>query len=158
LAPAIPVSLVAYDLLRGGRSSQGRLIYLLSVSFLYSSLLWAVHTRRPGLVLSLATASALFHALEYLTIVTWSVHRRHGAAGNQMGLLGFLVPRWAIALALFVLILGAGGWLMDQHLLRTWLLINVVVAFLHYAYDGLIWRNRPAVARSVPAHAAGAAR
>ena len=48
---------------------------------------------------------------------------------------------------MFILILGAGGWMMDQHLMQTWLLINVIVAFLHYAYDGLIWRSRPASAR-----------
>jgi ABC-type Fe3+ transport system permease subunit len=104
-------------------------------------LLWAVHERRLGLVLALATASALFHALEYLTIVSWSVRQRHTHLGNTMGILGMLVPRWGIALGLFVLILGVGGWLMDQYLLRAWLFLNVVVAFLHYAYDGLIWRR-----------------
>jgi hypothetical protein len=143
LAPAVPFGLILSDLVRGPRGSQGRLVYLLSVSALYLSLLWAVHTRRPALVLSLATASALFHALEYLTLVSWSVQRRHVTTGDRMGLLGYLAPRWAIALGLFVLILGAGGWLMDQRLLHAWLLINLIVAFLHYAYDGLIWRSRP---------------
>ena len=47
-------------------------------------------------------------------------------------------------LPVFVLVLGAGGWLMDQRLLEVWLFLNVVVAFLHYAYDGLIWRHRSA--------------
>jgi len=148
LAPAIPAWLLFHDAVRSRRGAQGRLVYLLSVSLLYLSLLWAVHTRRPALVLSLATASALFHALEYLTLVSWTVQQRHAATGNRMGLLGYLAPRWAIALGLFVLILGAGGWLMDQYLLQTWLLINVIVAFMHYAYDGLIWRNRPTTARS----------
>jgi hypothetical protein len=44
----------------------------------------------------------------------------------------------------FVLVLGAGGWLMDQRFIQAWLFVNVIVAFLHYAYDGLIWRRRPA--------------
>lgn len=144
----IPAWLIFHDIARGRRGSAGRLTYLLSVSLLYLSLLWAVHTRRPALVLSLATASALFHALEYLTIVSWSVQRRHIAAGDRMGLLGYLAPRWAIALGIFVLVLGAAGWLMDQHLLHVWLLINVIVAFMHYAYDGLIWRHRPSAART----------
>jgi hypothetical protein len=106
--------------------------------------LWAVHERRPGLVLALATASALFHALEYLALVSWSVAQRHAAKGEQMGALGHLVPRWGVALGIFVLVLGAGGWLMDQRFFETWLFINVIVAFLHYAYDGLIWRRSAA--------------
>ena len=111
---------------------------------LYSGLLWAVHERRLGLVLALATASALFHAIEYLFLVSWSVRQRHAGLGSRMGLLGYLVPRWGLALGVFVVVLGAGGWLMDQRFLEAWLLINVIVAFLHYAYDGLIWRRRAA--------------
>jgi hypothetical protein len=63
-----------------------------------------------------------------------------------MGLLGYLVPRWGLALALFILILGAGGWWFDTQFVEAWLFINVIVAFLHYAYDGLIWRRPRAVA------------
>jgi hypothetical protein len=107
-------------------------------------MLWAVHTHQPGLVLCLATASALFHAIEYLTLVSWSVRQRHAALGYQMGMLGELAPRWGIALGVFVLVLGAGGWFLNSRFIETWLFINVVVAFLHYAYDGLIWRRRAA--------------
>ncbi len=121
----------------------GRMTYLISVSAMYLALLWAVHARQPALVLSLATASALFHAIEYLTLVGWSVQQRSAAAGDRMGLLGYLAPRWGLTLGVFLVVLGGGGWLMDQHLLETWLLVNAIVAFLHYAYDGMIWR-RPA--------------
>jgi hypothetical protein len=102
-----------------------------------------VHFNRPALVLSLATASAAFHASEYLALVAWAVRGRHATMPGQLGVLGYLAPRWGVALAIFVLILGAAGWLLDQHLMRIWLLVNVIVAFLHYAYDGLIWRRRP---------------
>jgi hypothetical protein len=60
-----------------------------------------------------------------------------------MGFLGWLAPRWAIAMGVFLLVLGVGGWLMDQRWLEVWLTVNVIVAFLHYAYDGMIWRSRP---------------
>jgi hypothetical protein len=142
----VPVVLVVYGLMMARGRFSGGLLYLLSVIALYSALLWAVHERRVGLVLSLATASALFHALEYLSLVSWSVRQRHAARGDKMGILGYLVPRWGIVLAVFVVILGAGGWLMDQEpgLLELWLLLNIIVAFLHYAYDGLIWRRRAA--------------
>jgi hypothetical protein len=142
LVLVVPVWLLAREFSRPGSEWHGRRIYLLSVIALYLSLLWAVHERELGLVLTLATASALFHAIEYLAIVTWSVRQRHSSLADRMGLLGYFAPRWGIVLALFVVILGAGGWLMDQEYLEEWLFINVVVAFLHYSYDGLIWRRR----------------
>jgi hypothetical protein len=143
----VPAWLVLRDLIRWRPGAPGRFIYLISLSCLYLGLLWAVHERRLGLVLALATASALFHAVEYLALVSWSVRQRYAAAGGRMGLLGYLVPRWGIALGVFVLVIGAGGWLMDQRFLEAWLFLNVVVAFLHYAYDGVIWRRpRPAPA------------
>jgi hypothetical protein len=138
---AIPAWLVIRDLSRPARSLP-RTLYLVSVMALYISLLAAVHANRPALVLSLATASAVFHATEYLALVAWSVHGRHAARPNQLGTLNYLVPRWGLAMGIFVLVLGAGGWLLDQHLMKTWLLVNVIVAFLHYAYDGMIWRLR----------------
>jgi hypothetical protein len=144
VAPLAPAGLIVRGVLQAGKNSAGRTVYLLSVSCLYLSLLWAVHVRRPGLVLSLATASALFHAIEYLALVSWSVRGRHAALADKMGLMSYLVPRWGIALAVFMLILGAGGWFFESRFLEAWLLINVIVAFLHYAYDGLIWRRQPA--------------
>ncbi len=135
----VPVSLLLREMI--GSRSAGRLAYLASVCVLYAALLWAVHGRKPGLVLALATASALFHAVEYLSVVSWSVRRRHAAQGDATGVLAHLAPRWGVALAVFALVLGVGGWLMDQWLVELWLLLNVVVAFLHYAYDGLIWRG-----------------
>lgn len=110
---------------------------------MYVCLLAAVHWQRPRLVLTLATAAALFHAVEYLSVVSWSVRQRHSKVADRMGLLAHLASRWALVIAIFILVLGAGGWLIDQRWMETWLLLNVVAAFLHYAYDGLIWR-RPA--------------
>lgn len=137
----VPGWLILRALARRGDASWGALAYLASMLTLYVSLLWAAHLRQPGLVLALALASALFHAIEYLALVTWSVQRTYIERGDRMGFLGWLASRWGAALAIFVLILGAGGWLMNESFLETWLLINVIVAFLHYAYDGLIWRR-----------------
>lgn len=140
----IPVTLVINDLLPSRPRHTGRTVYLASVNLLYTALLWSVHERWFGLILALTLASALFHATEYLAIVSWSVHQRHASLGERLGPLGFLAARWGLTLALFVLILGMGAWLMEQHpmLLSVWLTLNVAVAFLHYAYDGLIWRRR----------------
>jgi hypothetical protein len=139
----VPLWFIVRDVYRANTRSGGRLAYLLSMSSLYLCLLWAVHERRPGLILTLTTASALFHAIEYLALVSWSVRQRHAGVGDRMGVLGYLVPRWGLALGVFVLILGAGGWLIERGWFEAWLLLNVIVAFLHYTYDGLIWRRRP---------------
>ena len=106
--------------------------------------MWAIHNRTLAWVLPLATASALFHAIEYLSLVAWTVRRQHAQRGEAMGLLAYLAPRWALALGIFLLVLGSAGWLLERHWLQPWLLINVVVAFCHYAYDGMIWRQRAA--------------
>ncbi|MBN9120050.1 MAG: hypothetical protein J0I06_12950 [Planctomycetes bacterium] len=141
-ALAVPLWLVVRELARSGPGTRGRTLYLVSVCALYAALVLAVHERRPGLVLSLATASALFHATEYLALVSWSVRRRHAAAGGEMGLLGAMAARWGAVLAVFVVALGAGGWLIEHRYAELWLGLNVAVAFLHYAYDGMIWHRR----------------
>jgi hypothetical protein len=141
LVVLVPVWLVLTDLASSNADSLGRTLYLVSVCGLFLSMLGAAHWNQPRLVLSLATASALFHAIEYLTIVGWTVARRHGTLGDRIGMLAYFAPRWALALSIFAVILGSVGWLLDQQVLGLWLWVNVAVAFLHYAYDGMIWRG-----------------
>lgn len=137
---AIPAGLLVAEV-RPRQTSRGRLAYLLSVCTLYVGLLWAVHTVQPRAVLALTTASALFHATEYLALISWSVRQRDQQRGPQLGWLHWFVGRWSLALLIYVSILGIGGWLIEQQWLETWLLLNLMAAFLHYAYDGLIWRR-----------------
>jgi len=137
LAMLLPVGLVAKNLALGARGSRGQTLYLISVSTLFAALLFAVHFRQPQLILSLTLASALFHAVEYLTLVSWSTCRAKRTKTSE--LLAYLLPRWLLVLGVFLLVLGSAGYFLDQHWLRPWLFCNVVVAFLHYSYDGLIW-------------------
>jgi hypothetical protein len=143
---AAAVALIVRDLVQP--ASTARTLYLASVMTLYLGLLAAVHYHQPGLVLSMAAASAIFHATEYLALVSWSVHGRAASLGGRLGVMSYLVPRWGLVLAVFMLVLGSSGWLLEHHLLRPWLLVNVMVAFLHYAYDGLIWRRGSAADRT----------
>lgn len=148
IAAAVALALLFNNFTLNARGGWSSTAYLASVCTLYLSLLWAVHAGRPDLVLSLTTASALFHAVEYLAVVSWSVAKRNSAAPSRLGpsrlgMLGYLAPRWGLVLGLFIVALGSAGWLLDQHLMNGWLLLNVIAAFLHYAYDGLIWRQRP---------------
>ena len=118
------------------------LAYLVSFSGLYSGLFLSVNRNQPALVLMFTTTSALFHAVEYLAIVSWAVRSRHGRQNGEATLFRRLLPQWALALAVFASVIGAGNWLMRHHLLEIWLLLNVMIAFLHYTYDGMIWKSR----------------
>lgn len=141
----IPCGLILRELKSWRPASVGRIAYLVSVMTLYVALLMSVHFQQPRYVLALATASAMFHATEYLAIVSWAVQRKHGGHPDPVGVFGYLAPRWGLALGIFITILGLGSWLASQHLIETWSLLNVIAAYLHYAYDGMIWRlRRPA--------------
>ena len=137
-----PALLLFYDLKNWRSAGVGRTVYMLSVWCLYSGMILSVHFQRADYVLMLATASALFHAAEYLAIVSWSVSSRKVPKEND--LLSRLVPAWLLMLSIYILVLGIAGYLVSTHFARFWLFLNVVVAFLHYSYDGLIWRRRRA--------------
>lgn len=112
--------------------------YLVSVFSLYGGMLLAVNQQRPSLVLAFATAAALFHALEYLGVVTWSLQKK---SGTEHGWLSRLAVQAGGIVVAFALILGCGAWLMENYWSGGWLFLNVAVAFTHYAFDGLIWRR-----------------
>ncbi|HAH49439.1 MAG TPA: hypothetical protein DCM07_32295, partial [Planctomycetaceae bacterium] len=80
--------------------------------------------------------------IEYLAIVNWSVDRTRKSGQSTTPLFRRLMPRWGLILAVFVVILGMGAWLMESQLLELWLTANLIMAFLHYAYDGLLWKSR----------------
>jgi hypothetical protein len=142
LSLVIPGWLVSRELKSINGGIRGRSLYLISLLSLYVSLLWAVHTHRPDIVLSLATASAWFHASEYLAIIGWHMQRRANASGNRNSVLPWIAPRWGLTLMTYAIVLGSGSLLMDRDVPELWLLVNVIVAFLHYTYDGMIWKSR----------------
>jgi hypothetical protein len=149
LIPAI--LLIGGELLRFRSSAIGRVAYLGSVIAIYTTALLACHYHLTPLLLGTLLAIALFHATEYMAIVSWAVIRK-GAKG---GTLGRLVPRWTLALALFMGVLAISAWAMDTHMQREWAVLTIAVSFLHYAYDGMIWKARkPAAAPVVAAPAA----
>jgi hypothetical protein len=150
LAPLLPLWLLVQNLAVGERASRGQLVYLISVCTLFTALLVAVHVRQPVLIVSLTLASALVHAIEYLTLVSWSTCQPNRTTPGE--LLAYLAPRWLLVLGVFILVLGSSGYFLDRHWLQVWLFCNVVVAFLHYAYDGLIWGRQANYSKSpVPA-------
>ncbi len=135
----IATALLLSVIWRQGRTGSNSLWYLLSVSLLYGGLLAAVHLQQPELVLAFATASALFHALEYLGIISWSLQRKAGR--SEHGWLSRLAVQAGGTVLAFALILGCGAWMLDRFWTSGWLFLNVAAAFTHYAFDGLIWRR-----------------
>ncbi len=145
LFATIPTGMILREFWQLRAQTLGRCLYFTSVMTLYLAMLWAVAVKNPMMLLVLTTASALFHSIEYLAIVSWSVDRTKKSGKATTELFMRLMPRWGIVLAVFVVILGLGAWLMETHLLEIWLTANLIMAFLHYAYDGLIWKSRRSV-------------
>lgn len=145
---ALPGWLLVREMTAFDRRAVGRMAYLVSWGVLYSGFLMSIRYSQPALVLMFATASALFHAVEYMSVVSWSVDSRHKKQTDRATLFSRLLPRWGLVLLVFMSIIGMGAWLWRHHWMQTFLLINVIVAFLHYSYDGMIWKSRKSKAKT----------
>ncbi len=145
----LPAILIALVIRNRGRDDRGGLLYLTSFLTLYTALLAAVHVHRFDLVLLLSTVSALCHATEYLALVNWAVHQRFPEPADDKNLLARMVPQWGLAVGSFAISLAVIGWVSDRQTLQAWLLLNIVAAYLHYAYDGLIWKRRRQARRGI---------
>jgi hypothetical protein len=147
-ALALAAGLLAPELLDRPWRRPGKVAYLASVCGLYAALLLALMHRRAGLVLALTAAGAAFHATEYLALVTHYAWRQQSAGGG--GLFRTLARHWLTVLSGFVLLVGLTAAWAEPAARSWWVGLNLWAAFLHYAYDGLIWKLRqPATARAL---------
>ncbi|MCI0465111.1 MAG: hypothetical protein L0Z62_49955 [Gemmataceae bacterium] len=156
LVLAVPAGLLSLELRERAPARLGKRVYLASVCGLYAGLLLALRAASTPLILALTTASAMFHAVEYLAIVTHYAWRRqaHGSAG----LFRIMAGRWLGVLAAYVVLLGLFGVMLERQWGELWLGLNLWAAFLHYTYDGMIWKlRRPATARTLGAEQAAVA-
>ncbi|KLU04041.1 putative transmembrane protein [Rhodopirellula islandica] len=135
-----------------GNQTLASMLYLLSVMSLFAALLLAAHYQNSRLVIQLALASAIFHSMEYMSIVTWSMKK--SGAKNANHPLARLSKIWMLFLVMFVLVIGLGNYLLSRGFFEVWVTINLVVAFWHYCFDGLLWKSPK---RRVPSPSAGAA-
>jgi hypothetical protein len=146
LAPALLV--LSGELARLAAHRLGKCSYLASVVGLYASLLVSVNLAQPLLTVTLATAASAFHAIEYLALVS------HYARGRQQrgsaGLFRSMAREWTLLLAAYLVVLGVVGLWLDHWARDLWLAVNLGVAFMHYAFDGMIWKLRsPATAQAL---------
>lgn len=149
LIAMIPGLLLVMAILRnpGRKILVPQRIYFLSVMTMFLAMLWAAHFERKHIVLQLALASAVFHSVEYMAVVTWA--STSASQKSRSDLVGRMARQWALFLAFFVLFLGTTNYMLASGNQHLWIMINLIVAFLHYAYDGLIWKSgRPTKAAS----------
>lgn len=119
-----------------------KLAYLLSVSILYLGLLVSLHWRSSSWTMRFALASAILHATEYLAIVSVYAWKRREV--GSAGLFREMARRWVPLLFLFVLAIGFIETNLGQALGEVWIGLNLWASFVHYAFDGLIWKLRHA--------------
>jgi hypothetical protein len=85
----------------------------------------------------------MFHAVEYLAIVTHYARRREQV--GSAGAFRTLARYWLVFLGAYVLVLGSiGVWMSraDNERIVFWQGLNLWAAFVHYAFDGMIWKLR----------------
>ncbi|WP_442508036.1 hypothetical protein SH528x_006986 [Novipirellula sp. SH528] len=150
----IPVAFVGrqcFQLSVTGKASLASVAYLTSVMTLFASLLLASHYENNQWVVQLALASAIFHSLEYMSIVTWSMSGSRGSSKSNA--LARLSKMWLLFLVIFVVVIGLGNYLLSRGYFELWVFVNIVVAFWHYCFDGMIWKLRKPSPAASPATA-----
>jgi hypothetical protein len=131
-----------YLLIREARAFDRRLVpkyvHLASVLANFVAMIAFCHYRMQAWALAVATANALFHATEYFGIVTWSVQRR--ADPGKAWYLPVLMKNWTVTLLVFLYAVAALSFVLVIRRPYVWMMANTLVACLHYAYDGVLWK------------------
>lgn len=147
----IPGAVLVVNLFGVHRGRVGKLCYLVSLLTLYAGLLLSLRNDWRTGVFALTAASSTFHAVEYLAVVSHYAKRR--TAVGSAGMFRQVAKQWLVVFTVYLLTLGlvgvwvnkAGGWVV-----QAWAALNVWSAFLHYTYDGFIWKLRkPATAQAL---------
>ena len=138
----VPAGVLLYrEAMAYRRQCLGRLFYIASVIAIYSAQLVAIRLQDTVWMVAFFFAGAIFHAVEYLAICNWSVQKR------TTGIWYYQATRTGIAVFVFMAILGAANYFVNAQSVYAWQLITLLVSLLHYGYDGIIWRAKPAPAK-----------
>lgn len=136
IAPA--VWLLVQELRAYSPQRLGRVAYIGSVVAIYVAQMTALNLGYDKVTMALFLAGAVFHALEYLAICGWAM------AKKKSGVWTYLAPRAALFVLVFAAVLGITHIAIERQSVYTWTLITLLVSLLHYGYDGMIWKSRPA--------------
>lgn len=138
-----PLWLLWREVRLGDPARLPRLAYLGSVTALYAAItatMWGGPLQvRVGILL----AHALFHAIEYIAVCGWVGQKKQGGAWT------YVAPRITTMILGFCLVVGVANWLvLNLWSLQAWAIITLWASYLHYAWDGMIWKApKPALAR-----------
>ena len=155
---ALPLGLLLLEISDRPWERIGKVLYLASVTLMYGALLLAVRNEWRRWMIVLTPANAAFHAVEYMAIVTFYAQRRESRGSR--GLFQTAAQNWATVLLAFVVVAGVVAGTADSmtgvhpvlniSFEQIWVGANLWAAFLHYAYDGMIWKlRRPETAKTL---------
>jgi hypothetical protein len=143
---AIPLGMLAVELVSLSRQRVPKLIYMISFCGLWSSVLLAGHAGRETLSSVLLAAVTVFHSVEYLAVVSYYARRRQKL--GSAGLFQKMARNWTAVFAWYVVSCGLIYSFGDRYFVTAWFTVNLWASILHVVYDGLIWKLRdPATAR-----------
>lgn len=137
---ALPASLVVMELFSSPHKKPGKVLYLLSVFAMYTAVLIACRSGNLQFLIPLTVASAGFHSVEYMAILTYYARRRkdHGTPA----LFQTMAKYWLRFMAVFMLFVGFLAVYFDSAGWQWFAAANLWAAYLHYGYDGMIWKLR----------------
>jgi amino acid transporter len=145
----LPALLVALELIDRPWERRGKVAYLTSAVSMYTVLLFAIRQENHYLVIAMSAASAAFHAVEYMAIVTYYAWRRR-ESGSEAGPFRRMTRQWLRILAVYMITFGVISQYADRNMKELYMGLNLWAAFLHYAYDGMIWKlRRPNTAQAL---------
>ena len=137
----VPAALLATNLFGATRDRLGKLAYLGSVCMLYTGFLLSMRLGWVGGIVAFAAAGSMFHAVEYLAIVTHYAHRRETVGSD--GQFRTLARYWLVFLGLYILALGTSGCgCRTGQASRLLAGAQPVDGVRPYAFDGMIWKLR----------------
>ena len=141
---AFPLILVGNEVRRFSKSRIPRLLYPLNVYAMYAAMLVCLRMGAHRALIMLTLANAAFHAVEYLAIVTYYAQKRKDSGSDS--LFQRMARDWMRAIAIFVIAMGVFSYLMESSqyaaVVQVFLAVNLWAAFMHYTYDGIIWKLR----------------
>jgi tetratricopeptide (TPR) repeat protein len=157
----VTIGFLAYTFITWRRGEPCSVVKLAVMASSFSFWWYATVHLKP-IILGVA-AFEIFHDVQYLAIV-WVYNRTRVQTGRPVGeFTRFLFRGNLILIALYVLLVLAYGYLglvvrtlPDEGLRLTLYGFVAASAFLHYYYDGFIWKIRePATSAALGVHAAG---
>ncbi len=128
-----PAWLLLREIRRVNAAAWGRIAYIGSAVALYGSMLVAL--RIDGRVLlGLFVAHACFHAIEYFAVIGWAASKKKGGAWEVVA------PQAAMWTVAFVFVVGLLNWGVAAVSLWWWGFLTLLISYIHYAWDGMIWK------------------